>query len=215
MKKNIITILLIIIGLNSYSQIDPNESKVSPQLERKYIAWASPSKVTHMYGFMFNFWPRDDFYNDGIYPRIYGAEINLMPIGIFSPFVLAVHSLDPETHKPPFETLDSIDFRKFKIIDGLQIGLINMEPSIINGLDINASGSFDSKTNGVTISGVMNKHYIVNGLTFAIIGNHDTKCNGVQIGLINSCKQLKGIQFGLWNKNQKRNLPIINWNFKD
>jgi len=89
-----------------------------------------------------------------------------------------------------------------------------MEPTIVNGLDINITGSLESKTNGLTISLVMNKHYISNGLTFALIGNHDTKCNGVQIGLINSAVDLKGLQIGLWNKNQKRNMPIINWNFK-
>jgi hypothetical protein len=37
---------------------------------------------------------------------------------------------------------------------------------------------------------------------------------GVQIGLINKSKKLKGLQIGLWNVNQKRKLPLINWNFK-
>jgi hypothetical protein len=60
----------------------------------------------------------------------------------------------------------------------------------------------------------MNKHYVSNGLTFAFIGNHDTKCKGIQIGLINSAVDLKGLQIGLWNKNQKRSMPIINWNFR-
>lgn len=38
---------------------------------------------------------------------------------------------------------------------------------------------------------------------------------GVQIGAVNQAKKLKGIQFGLWNVNEKRSLPIFNWNFKN
>jgi hypothetical protein len=38
---------------------------------------------------------------------------------------------------------------------------------------------------------------------------------GVQIALFNSSMNFKGIQIGLWNKNQKRSLPFINWNFKN
>ncbi len=188
MKRIAITILFIICGLKSFSQNDSTLFLDSTDFDKKYFVWISPSHATHVYGFMFNFWPRNDGYKYDKYPQIYGAEINLMPLGVFFPLMLAVHALAPETHKPPTENIDSIDFKIFKKIYGLQIGLINMEPTIINGLDMNASGSFESKTNGVTISAVMNGHYFVNGLTIGIIGNHDTKCNGVQVGLINSCK---------------------------
>jgi hypothetical protein len=209
--KQITTILLIVIGLNLFGQ-----DTISEQVDnKKYIAWYTPSKATHVYGLMFNFFPKfpdNDFIEK--YPTIYGSEININPIGLFTPFVLIVHSLDPKTHYPVAESIDSISFDRFKIVHGIQIGLINMEPTIINGLDINVTGSFESKTNGLTISLVMNKHYVSNGLTFAFIGNHDTKCKGIQIGLINSAVDLKGLQIGLWNKNQKRSMPIINWNFR-
>ncbi len=205
--RQITTIILLVIGLNLCGQDTISEQDDN----KKYVAWFSPSKATHLYGLMFNFFPSESFEK---YPIIYGSEINLNPIGLFTPFVLFVHSFDPKTHCPVAQSLDSIPFDSFKIVHGLQVGLINMEPTIVNGLDINITGSLESKTNGLTISLVMNKHYISNGLTFALIGNHDTKCNGVQIGLINSAVDLKGLQIGLWNKNQKRNMPIINWNFK-
>ena len=214
MTKLLLTIHILLIGLNSFSQEDSISLIETNSSKRKYIAWISPSNATHVYGLMFNFWPQIDSDRYSSYPIIYGAEINLNPIGLLVPFPLAVMSLDPNAHKAPIEDVDSIDFNTFKKVHGFQIGLINMEPTIISGLDINASGSFESKINGVTISAVMNKQYIVNGLTFGIIGNHNTVCNGVQIGIINSCRQLKGLQFGLWNKNQNRSLPIINWNFK-
>jgi hypothetical protein len=44
--------------------------------------------------------------------------------------------------------------------------------------------------------------------------NKTKKGNGVQIGLVNMAKEMRGVQIGLWNVNQKRKLPLINWNFK-
>jgi hypothetical protein len=35
---------------------------------------------------------------------------------------------------------------------------------------------------------------------------------GLQIGIFNASKHTKGVQLGIWNKNEKRKLPIINWN---
>lgn len=214
MIKTILTTALLFTIQASFSQNIKSSFPGTTGTVKKYVVWVSPSKATHVYGLMFNFWPRDEGNSFAKFPKIYGAEINLNPIGLFSPFITLFHSISGETHKPIAENLDSINFKGFKKINGLQIGLINMEPTVINGLDINATGSFESKTNGITISAVMNKHYFVNGITIGVVGNHDTKCNGIQIGLINSCKQLKGFQFGLWNKNQKRSLPLINWCFR-
>jgi hypothetical protein len=214
MKQTILILLLLFGVLRTFSQNTVPLVVDTIKDNRKYVIWYSPSQATQMYGIMLNFWPKDNMFKKVSYPKIYGVELNVMPIGLFMPFVLAIHSIVPETHQPLAENIDSIDFNSFKKINGIQIGLFNIEPTIICGLDINVSGSFSSKSNGLTISAVMNKHHVVNGLTFAIIGNHDTKCNGVQIGLINTCKELRGIQIGLWNKNQYRWLPIINWNLK-
>ena len=202
--KKITLLIFIFTGFNLYSQAD--------EIDKKNIAWFSPSSATHVNGLMFNFWSREDTKLSNIYPVINGIEFNINPIGFFTPFIFAIHSIDPDTHQPSYE---SIDLTKCKKVNGLQIGLIDMEKSIINGLDINATGSFDTKTNGITLSLVMNKHYAVNGLTIAAIGNHDINCNGIQIALFNSCQELNGIQIGLWNVNQKRRLPFINWNFKN
>jgi hypothetical protein len=210
--NTILTLLLLIVSLPTFAQ--NHEKTLNDTTHRKYVIWYSPSEASHVYGLMLNFWAKDEYTHPKCkYPKIYGAEFNLMPLGALFPPMLLAHSLVAETHQPMSGNIDSIDFKPFKKIYGLQIGFTNMEPSIINGIDINATGSFESVTNGITISGIMNKHYIVNGITIAAIGNHDIKCNGIQIGLFNSCKQLKGIQIGLWNKNQKRTTPLINWSF--
>lgn len=213
--KNVATVVfLFFIGFGVFCQNETILLKKAKHTDKKYIAWIYPSMATHVYGIAFNLWPLNDIDKPLSIPKTYGAEINLNPLGLFTPFMLAVHSLDPEIHIPPSNSTDSLKLDLFREINGVHIGFLNLDPTIINGLDINLTGSFESITNGVTISGILNKHYIINGLTVALIGNHDTRCNGVQIGLINSCKELNGIQLGLWNKNQKRSLPILNWYFK-
>lgn len=46
------------------------------------------------------------------------------------------------------------------------------------------------------------------------IENKSESFTGLQIGVLNKTKKLRGIQIGLWNINQRRALPLINWNFK-
>lgn len=177
------------------------------------IIGISPSKIQQVNGLMIHFFP-NDFAQKPQSQIINGIELNLNPIGLFAPYVFAIHCLDAEIHQPTLDNLDSLDCTKFKKINGLNIGLINLEPTVINGLDINGTGSFESIVNGITCSLVLNKHHKMNGVTIAAIGNHDTECKGVQIGLFNSAKKLRGIQIGIWNKNEKRSLPFINWQFR-
>lgn len=80
-----------------------------------------------------------------------------------------------------------------------------------NGLFINGGMCEGDYANGIYISGVRNMFYDFKGISFSIIRNDSYVCKGLQIGLINTCKHLKGIQIGLWNVNSKRKLPFINW----
>jgi hypothetical protein len=41
------------------------------------------------------------------------------------------------------------------------------------------------------------------------------KTSGIQIGIYNKTLKLRGFQFGLWNVNERRSFPLINWNFKE
>lgn len=212
MKKSFILFQLLMSSYILSSQSDSiNNSKIKEQ-DKKYIMWASPSKATHVYGLMFNVWSKDSL----PFPKIYGVEFNICPLGVFAPFLISFYSLDlPHTFNLADDITDTVDYSKFKKVNGCQIGFINTEPTVINGLDINASGSFESVTNGITLSVATNSHYMINGFTFAVIANSDDKCRGVQMALLNNCKNLKGFQFGLWNKNQRRSLPFINWAFKN
>jgi len=79
------------------------------------------------------------------------------------------------------------------------LAFLNLEPTKVNGLEIHLSGSYESVVNGLSIGIVANKRDKLNGLGIGVIGNFDTEVNGVQIGL--------------WNTNEKRSLPFINWSF--
>lgn len=216
MKNPIIKLVVLIqLLMNSFilcSQSDSINNTNIKETDKKYIMWASPSKATHVYGLMFNVWPEDSL----PFPKIYGVEFNISPIGVFAPFLVSLYSLDiPKTIHMADSMICPANYNAFKKVNGLQVGFINLEPAIINGLEINASGSFESVTNGVTVSVATNNHYVINGLTVAVIANNDYKCRGIQIAALNTCNDLKGFQFGLWNKNQRRSLPFINWAFKN
>lgn len=206
MTRTLLTTILLIFGFNSYSQsVEFSDGYV----DKKYVIWYSPSRATHVYGLMINLLFKE---SATCYPTTYGVELNINPLGLFAPVMILLGSLDTAFNSPPsLQQTDTTDFSKFKKINGLHIALLNMEPTVINGLNINAFASRETVTNGLTLSLLSNKEYKTNGATIALFGNHSTRCKGVQIGIHNTCRQLKGVQFGLWNKNQKRSLPLINW----
>jgi len=93
-------------------------------------------------------------------------------------------------------------------------GLINQVESA-NGIVAALGGNGVFRGNGIMISSVWgNGAAYFNGLQISAENVIGTKGSGVQIGLFNSAKNFKGLQFGLWNKNDKRSLPILNWQFK-
>jgi hypothetical protein len=181
--------------------------KIIKQVNRKYVAWYSPSQATDVYGVMFEVFPKE--YPD-YFPNIYGIDLNISPVAIAFLMNAVPYLIIPDMN---MERTDSaVDL--YKKVYGFQIALLNFEPSIIWGLDINAICSLEeSIINGISFSPTLNKHDIVNGLSIAVLSNNDRHCKGVQVGLFNTCTDLRGFQIGLWNKNTKRSLPIINWNF--
>jgi hypothetical protein len=206
----IFLITIFSLNISAYTQTvyrDTTEIK-------KNVAWYSPSNATIVNGVMFNVFPvmiNEDTKN---WPKINGLEIEISPVSIFSPFLAVINSLAARTHQPVDDSIQPLIKSDFKEINGLHIGLGDMESKWVNGIDISATGSFFSFVNGASISLFMNKHYKINGVSLAAFGNHDIETNGIQIGLFNSSLKLYGVQFGLWNKNQKRSLPIINWVLK-
>jgi len=83
-----------------------------------------------------------------------------------------------------------------------------------NGLFITPGGNEVYKGNGIMIGGIFgNGAHLFNGLQISTENYITGRGTGVQIGIFNKAKNFRGIQLGLWNKNDKRSLPIINWQF--
>ena len=113
------------------------------------------------------------------------------------------------------------------IVNGITLGAIGQYLYATNGISISFVGLIAEKHNGLQLSmfnethlgngmqlGLSNDAIDFNGVQVSLLGNHAIKSRGIQVGLFNKSKNLKGLQFGLWNVNQKRKMPLINWNFK-
>ncbi|WP_294824770.1 hypothetical protein [uncultured Flavobacterium sp.] len=94
----------------------------------------------------------------------------------------------------------------------------------LNGLHIAGITNFSDSSNGVLIApfnyaekfngfeiGVVNQSFSFKGASIGFVNIADVSMTGIQIGLINISGKNKGLQLGLWNKNAKRSLPLINW----
>ena len=99
------------------------------------------------------------------------------------------------------------------VTNGVSAGFVGQITRKVNGISASVFLNFTQVTNGVQAA-FMNESYKLRGLQLGA-RNHAKSVKGFQVGLINSSRKLKGIQLGLWNVNDKRKLPLINWNFKD
>ncbi|HMI04560.1 MAG TPA: hypothetical protein VK541_18865 [Pedobacter sp.] len=99
------------------------------------------------------------------------------------------------------------------VTNGFSAGYIGQMNRKVNGASISVIMNITSQHNGAQLS-MFNESYVMNGLQIGII-NYSQKARGLQFGLMNKATKLKGLQLGLWNTNQKRKLPILNWNFRD
>lgn len=96
-------------------------------------------------------------------------------------------------------------------INGISAGLIGQVGRQVNGISATVVMNFAQKHNGIQAA-MFNDSYVMNGLQVGL-SNRSGRARGLQIGLVNHSTNFKGIQLGLWNTNQKRKLPIFNWNF--
>ena len=158
-----------------------------------------------------------------------GIKLELIGLGVFTPLI-------PEF--PKFENGDSerINGLSFSasgtvcdcLTNGLSVGAIGQINNQVNGISATMLMNVTGKQNGIMLA-LINMSDIMNGLQLGgvnaseseahgvqlgFIGNESEVMRGLQIGLYNKSKNLRGVQIGLWNVNQKRKLPLINWNFK-
>ncbi len=171
-----------------------------------FPVWSFHQKNAVICGLSLGLWnfsdqPRNTSTN-GIRLALIGEGL-LVPLIPFSP-IPETETLFNEKQKEPFT----------EKINGLNIaGTGTAGTFIINGISLGLFGQIVSKVNGFSASLLMNYAQIHNGIQIAAI-NEAYKMKGLQLGIINRSKETKGIQIGFWNVNERRKLPLINWNFR-
>lgn len=98
-------------------------------------------------------------------------------------------------------------FNKINKMNGITITGLGLQSDALNGFSVGAYNG-TNKLNGVCI-GLFNETYSLKGTQIGFY-NYSVTNSGVQVGVFNMSKS-KGFQIGLWNINNKRSMPFINW----
>ncbi|MFY0629945.1 MAG: hypothetical protein JXR05_06150 [Flavobacteriaceae bacterium] len=228
MKKLIIALILFTISLSVSSQ----DQKLRP------ILWTTHSQNTDIVGVSVGIFPKEIF-RDTTLTRTFGVRIEAPGLGLFfpliprSPISRSLEAYENAMNNTPNEIVYGINISSGSNyqteIHGVSLALIGQYIHKINGITIAGLGNITERYNGITISGLENDSFKTNGMAVSLVANSSqyfngvqvsaqnfikTKGTGIQIGIYNEATNFKGIQLGLWNKNDKRILPFINWNFK-
>ncbi|MDW9380264.1 LA_2272 family surface repeat-containing protein [Chryseobacterium sp. JV558] len=204
MKTRILFTIVLLFHSLAYASDSLKVDSLKPRL----IA-ASPSKnVRNVNGVLFKYYDEEDHFKP---KKVNGLGMGFNFLGIFLPPLMLFNLQLPDSNDYVV-----VPREKMNMINGLQLSLINMEPTVTNGLEINVSSNINTYavTNGVAVSPFFNLHHEMKGVSVAPLANIGKKCRGIQIGLYNKCDDFRGVQIGGWNENGKRKLPLINWNFK-
>ncbi|WP_341836964.1 hypothetical protein WJU16_03645 [Chitinophaga pollutisoli] len=111
--------------------------------------------------------------------------------------------------------------------NGINISALGGVCYRVNGISIGGLTQINWRVNGISVSAMINACEVMNGIqygTFNVcetangiqlgMGVRTERLRGIQIGFMNASKNTRGVQIGLWNENEKRKLPLINWNFR-
>ncbi|MCT2407798.1 hypothetical protein NZD88_09635 [Chryseobacterium antibioticum] len=205
---------MIMISLFAGSMVSAQDSLNTISGKPKFIAF-SPSKATkNVNGMLIKYYDEID---QEIQPKkVNGVGLGFNGLGIFFPVLFLVNITSINNwgiNDIGSEPLPD----KMNTINGMQLSIVNMEPTVTNGLELSLSSNISAPSviNGVAVSPLYNFHHTTKGVAVSTFANVSQKCRGIQVALINVCKDSRGIQIGFWNKNEKRKMPLINWNFKN
>ena len=199
----------------------PSISSIAQDRKNYFPIWSYHQSNLNIHGISiglgaFNFDPKNTFTN--------GIRVGLIGAGILAPLMPG----DPTANdKEQFDKIMSSPLSER--INGINlVGGGSMCDCKINGLSLGFIGHSTIQNNGISAAGFINYTQVHNGTQASIFSsgaykmgglqvglfNNAKKSWGIQIGLVNDSEVMYGLQFGLWNVNQKRKLPIFNWNFK-
>ncbi len=204
--------LLVVVSTTLFCNLYfPQKCSDSTLQKKPKIIGFSPSKNTkNVNGILVKYFDEMD---QEISPKkVNGVGLGFNLLGAFFPFLIVMNL--PDIDNWSFVELENKTLpEKMNKINGLQLSIINMEPTITNGIEVNIASNISAPSviNGISISPLYNIHHTQKGIAIATFANVGVKCRGVQIAVINKCTDFKGLQIGFWNNNGKRSLPIINF----
>jgi hypothetical protein len=163
----------------------------------------------------FNFEPKNTNTN--------GIKIELIGAGIVAPLIPGTPTSSSDSSfnsymaKSRSEKISGLNIAGFGSfcdcqINGLLVGFIGHISTEVNGVSGAILMNYSESHNGLQIA-MFTETFKMTGLQFGL-RNNANKTKGVQIGLFNNGGKMKGVQIGLWNENEKRSLPLVNWDFK-
>ena len=157
-----------------------------------------------------------------------GIRLELIGLGVFVPLIPDIPTFEEQySERINGLSLSTLGTVGNCLVNGLSVGAFGQINYQVNGISFALMMSVVGKVNGVAVAGInyadsinglqlgaSNSGLKTKGVQIGFIGNEIKEMRGIQIGGYNRSGNLRGIQIGLWNVNQKRKLPLINWNFR-
>ncbi|MBU2018343.1 MAG: hypothetical protein KJ941_01745 [Bacteroidetes bacterium] len=205
--------LILFCLLFSQSIKAQTENSFDKEGKSNYVVGLLPSRKEFSYGLQIGLIGSESFFSLPYTRKSYGVNFQLFGQGIFMLLNPGVFGYESQYHTE-VRDLDSLkiyyDLRSRHC--GLLLSTFGTFTSQQVGVSISVLSSMGFSVKGLSINGISSSFYSVQGVSVAFV-NHAYFTQGVQLGVINKSKHLHGFQFGLWNVNQKRKLPFVNWNF--
>jgi len=232
--KTIITFMFCLcISVQIYTQ-----NSLETKRNLRFPAWITHSNNSDIIGLSLAAFPKGVLKKDTTLTRTYGIRFEVSLLAVLSPLMptspvsRSLVTFDAKQASGLSEIVNGINlssgtFGETKV-NGLSSSLYMQYLYKMNGFTIAGMSNFVEKHNGIAIAALGNDIFNSNGINIGFgnyvhyfngiqIGGFNTvveKGFGLQIGIFNDAKSFRGLQIGLWNKNEKRSLPFINWNFK-
>ena len=213
LKKTFVSIIFFVLSICSYGQNN-----------NRFPIWTFHKKDVNIHGISVGL---VSTIIDERNTNTNGIKLELIGLGAFTPMIPEY----PEFGNKRSEKINGLSLSALGTVcdcltNGVNAGSGQLTYQV-NGTSFVLFMNLTHKHNGIMLSG-FNVSHTMNGLQvgfnngssetkgvqIAFLINESEKISGLQVGLFNKSKNLKGIQIGIWNVNQKRKLPLINWNFK-
>lgn len=230
MKKLIIVLVLLI---NSISSINSQNQKL------RFPIWTTHETNVDIVGLAFGL-SQDNFKDQSSLVRSYGIRLEVNPFSFLyflvprTPISRNMESYEKMMKSTIYKKTYGLNISTGSFEDqdtygisltgfmhysrknnGISIAGMTNSVERANGIVIGFGGNEIRKGNGIMISSAWGNYADqFNGVQISMENQITGKGRGIQIGLWNVAKNFRGIQLGLWNENDKRSLPLINWQFK-